>query len=232
MIKVYPSAERHQVDLGWLRSRPSFSFGQYFDPANTAFSVMRVCNHDEIDGGRGFGPHPHSDMEVVTIVLSGQIKHEDNLGNAVVTEAGGVQRMTAGTGIVHAEYNASATEPLNLLQLWFMPRERGLAPSFEAKRYDESKLANAWLPVVAPEGSEQAAKIHQDMTIYMSRLDAGKQLSFEQKAGRSAYLYVIEGQLQVNNSSLANGDTARITDTPRLELAANAPTHLMLIDLP
>ncbi|GIQ68820.1 pirin family protein [Xylanibacillus composti] len=232
MVKVYPSASRQVVDLGWLRSRPSFSFGQYFDPDNTAFSVMRVCNHDEISGGRGFGPHPHSDMEVVTIVLSGQIKHEDNLGNAVVTPAGGVQRMTAGTGIVHAEYNASETEELSLLQLWFMPRERGLAPSFESKHYDPDKLTNALLPVVSSEGSEQVAMIHQDMTIYLSRLEPGKRLGFKQAPGRSAYLYVMEGQLLVNGTGLAEGDTARITDTPALELEASGPSFLMLIDLP
>lgn len=232
MIKVYPSASRHQVDLGWLRSRPSFSFGQYFDPDNTAFSVMRVCNHDEIDAGRGFGPHPHSDMEVVSIVLKGQIKHEDNLGHAVVTPAGGVQRMTAGTGIVHAEYNASETEELSLLQLWFMPRERGLAPSFESKHYDPAKLRNALLPVVAPEGSEQVAMIHQELTIYLSQLDLGKQISFNQAPGRSVYLYVVEGQLQVNNIELDSGDTARITDSPALALEAKAPAFLMLIDLP
>ena len=125
MIRVFPADSRYQADHGWLRSSFSFSFADYYDPHNMSFGVIRVCNDDEIAPGRGFGPHPHSEMEIVTVVLDGSVMHKDNLGNTQMTSAGEVQRMTAGTGIVHAEYNASETEPLSLLQLWFMPQFGG-----------------------------------------------------------------------------------------------------------
>nr|WP_289139007.1 pirin family protein [uncultured Brevibacillus sp.] len=137
-----------------------------------------------------FGPHPHSDMEIVTVVLRGAIKHEDNLGNVEVTSAGEVQRMSAGSGIIHAEYNASETDDLNFLQLWFMPSERGVTPSFETKRYDAQGLQNQLLPVVSPMGGKKIAAIHQDMTIYLSRLEAAKTLSFSQKEDRRTFLFV------------------------------------------
>lgn len=181
MIQIYAAENRYQVNLGWLQSRLSFSFGEYYDPNNTDFGVMRVCNDDVVEPGRGFGAHPHSDMEIVTIVLEGAVQHSDNLGNSEITSAGEVQRMSAGTGIVHAEFNASKTEPTRFLQLWFEPRELGLFPTYETRRYDSEQLRNALLPVVTPEGSEQAAMINQDVTLYLSRLDQGKTLSLSKK---------------------------------------------------
>ncbi|MGG1663775.1 pirin family protein [Brevibacillus sp. NRS-1366] len=232
MIQVYPSNLRYSVDIGWLRSHLSFSFGEYFDENNTGFGVMRVCNDDEVAGGKGFGPHPHSDMEIVTIVLRGQIKHEDNLGNVEVTSAGEVQRMSAGSGIIHAEYNASETEELNFLQLWFMPSERGLTPSFETSRYDAQGMLNRLLPVVSPEGGEQVASIHQDMTIYLSKLEQAKELHFTQEAGRRVFLFVMEGKLSVNDKTLSTRDTARIEEEASLTIAAEEEAFFMLIDLP
>ncbi len=232
MFQVYPSNSRYSVDAGWLRSHLSFSFGEYFDPNNTSFGVMRVCNDDEVAGGKGFGPHPHSDMEVVTIVLDGQVKHEDNLGNVEVISVGEVQRMSAGTGIVHAEYNGSETEGVKFLQLWFMPQERGLTPSFETKRYDQEQLNNALLPVVSRQGSERVASIHQDMTIYLSRLEQGRELSFGQEEGRRVFLFVIEGKLSVNGHELGKRDTARIQDVSELAITALDEAFFMLIDLP
>jgi len=232
MLQLFPAASRSETDLGWLVSRRSFSFGDYFDPANTAFGVMRVCNDDDIAPGRGFGPHPHSDMEIVTVVLSGSIKHEDNLGHTEVTGYGGVQRMTAGTGVVHAEYNASATEPLSLLQLWFMPERRGLAPSFETCAYDTEGLRNALLPVASGTPGERVAKLHQDMTIYLSRLERGGELTFRQAEGRRLFLLAIDGELDVNGTLLRPRDTARIEAEPSLTLTAAADTFFMLIDLP
>ncbi|MFP3390004.1 pirin family protein [Brevibacillus sp. SIMBA_040] len=233
MIQVYPSNLRYSVDLGWLRSHLSFSFGEYFDENNTGFSVMRVCNDDEVAGGKGFGPHPHSDMEIVTVVLRGAIKHEDNLGNVEVTSAGEVQRMSAGSGIIHAEYNASETDDLNFLQLWFMPSERGLTPSFETKRYDAEGLQNQLLPVVSPEGGEKIAAIHQDMTIYLSRLEPATTVSFSQKAGRRTFLFVIEGSLSVNEQAMGTRDSARIEAETSLTItAAEEAAFFMLIDLP
>lgn len=232
MINVYQANERFSVDMGWAKSFPSFSFGAYFDLNNTAFGVMRVCNDDEIHPGKGFGPHPHNDMEVVTIVLEGQIRHEDHLGHRVVTPANGVQRMSAGTGIVHAEYNASDTETLRSLQLWFMPRERGLTPSFESRTFDPNQWMNQLLPVVTPAGSDQAVSINQDMTIYLSQLEQGKRLQFQQERNRLVFLFVLEGQLKVNDTTLNRRDSARIQAIEQLDLNAETNVFFMLIDLP
>lgn len=232
MIKLFKAESRYPVDQEWLSSRFSFSFGEYFDPDNTAFGVMRVCNDDEVAPGKGFGPHPHSDMEIVTLILSGAIRHEDNLGNCEVISAGEVQRMSAGSGIVHAEYNASAAEPLKLLQLWFMPNERGLDPAYETLRYNQERMKNALLPVVDPQGSDETALIHQDMTLYLSRLDKGKELDFEQKEGRRVFMFVIEGRIIVNETVLDSRDTARIEAQSRLHMKAEKDAFLLLIDLP
>jgi len=234
MIQRYPSNSRYLVDLGWLRSGLSFSFGEYFDPENTAFGVMRVCNDDQVAGGKGFGPHPHSDMEIVTVVLRGQVKHEDNLGNVAITAEGQVQRMSAGSGIIHAEYNASETEELHFLQLWFMPLERGGKPSFETCSYDCTRMVNQLLPVASSTGGEQIASINQDMTVYLCRLEAGKELVFTQEAGRRVFLFVIEGKLQVNEHLLRTRDTARIQAENLLQLATDPGeyAYFMLIDLP
>ncbi|MGO4545251.1 pirin family protein [Paenibacillus sp. 2TAB23] len=232
MIDVFPAAERHSADLGWLRSQPSFSFGGYNDPNRTGFSVMRVCNDDYLAPGKGFGAHPHSDMEIVSIVLDGFIRHEDNLGNSVVSSFGEVQRMSAGTGVIHTEFNASEETELRLLQLWFMPAERGLAPSYEASSFDPNKLHNALLPVVSGQGAEQIASIGQDMTIYLSKLEQGKQLSYTVEPGRKQFIYVIEGLLQVNDKQLETGDTAQAAALNELAFQADSPSFFMLIDLP
>lgn len=233
MINVFPAAERYSADLGWLRSHLSFSFGEYYDPNRTGFSVMRVCNDDYLAPGRGFGAHPHSDMEIVSIVLNGQIRHEDNLGNSVVSSFGEVQRMSAGSGVIHTEFNASAEEELRLLQLWFMPEERGVTPTYEASRFDTAKLHNALLPVVSDKSSEQVAWIGQNMTIYLSKLEQGKQLSYVPgSADRKLFLYIIEGRLHAHGETLAAGDTAHIEQVNGLELTAAEPAFFMLIDLP
>jgi redox-sensitive bicupin YhaK (pirin superfamily) len=232
MIQVFPAEGRFKVDQDWMRSRLSFSFGSYFDSNNTSFGVMRVCNDDEVDPGKGFGAHPHSDMEIVTVVLEGAIRHEDSLGNSEVAKVGELQRMTAGSGTVHAEYNASDVEPMRILQLWFMPKERGLEPSYETSRYDMDKLNNSLLPIVDPQGSDSTAKVHQDLTIYLSKLEAGKELDFEQNEGRRIFLFVIEGNINVNETQLGKRDTARIESLSRLKISAQADAFLMLIDLP
>jgi redox-sensitive bicupin YhaK (pirin superfamily) len=231
-MQLFPADSRPLAQMEWANSRPSFSFGGYFNPDNTRFGVMRVCNDDEIAAGKGFGPHPHSDMEIVTVVLSGAIRHQDNLGNDAVTSAGEVQRMTAGTGVIHAEYNASNTEPLQSLQLWFMPSERGLTPSFESIAYDAEGMMNTLLPIVSREGSPKVASIHQDMTIYMSRLGADKELLFRQGPGRRVFLFVIEGKLSVNGHTMERRDTARMEAEPKVALRALEAAWFMLIDLP
>ncbi|SDN39943.1 hypothetical protein SAMN04487897_102781 [Paenibacillus sp. yr247] len=232
MIQVFPAHTRNMTDLGWLKSYKNFSFGDYFDENNVGFGVMRVCNYDEIAAGRGFGPHPHSDMEIVSIVLSGAIKHEDSLGHVAITASNGVQRMSAGSGVIHAEYNASETEPMSLFQLWFMPAKRGFAPSFENVTYEREAMINKLLPVVTPEGGEHIAKIHQDMSIYLSKLDAGKELVFNQGENRRIFLMVISGKCSANDAVLESKDSARMEAEQTLAIRAIEDTHFMLIDLP
>lgn len=237
MIRVYPAASRHSFDHGWLRGSFSFSFGDYYDPDNTAFGPMRVGNDDTIAPGRGFGAHPHSDMEIVSIVLKGQLRHEDSLGNVAVTSYGEVQRMSAGTGVIHTEHNPSATEEVNLLQLWFMPERKGLSPSYETTRFDAESLYGQLVPVASHDNSEHVAKLHQDMTIYLGKMKpGGGSIRFTQPSGRRVYVFAIEGSVQINGSTtLERRDAARMTDEPELQLQhgrGSGESFLMLIDMP
>lgn len=233
MIKVYPGKERYSADHGWLKTAHSFSFADYYDPSNMEFGALRVLNDDYIAPSRGFGEHPHREMEIVTIVLKGYLQHKDSSGGTAVTTFGGVQRMSAGTGVSHSEMNPSAVEEVNLLQLWFTPGEKGLKPSYEQTNFDVDQLRNQLLPVVSKQpATGNVALIHQDMTIYLSNLDEGKELTFTQEAGRRIFLFVIEGDVTVNDAELNRRDSARITGTPVLKIAAASSSQFMLIDLP
>ncbi|CAM4454633.1 pirin family protein [Paenibacillus tarimensis] len=232
MINIYPEASRFRTDLDWLTSRASFSFGEHYDPDNTEFGPLRVFNDDIIGAGRGFGAHPHREMEIVSVVLRGQLKHEDSTGRKAITGFGGVQRMSAGTGIIHSEVNP-ADEECHILQIWMTPSESGLTPSYETSSFDPEAMKGRLLPIVARGGGEGISDIHQDLTMYLSRLDAGKSLEFRQDAGRRVYLFIIEGSLSVNGSALQIGDAARITEEPELTLeTAGEQAFFMLIDLP
>jgi len=232
MIAVHPAESRFKADHGWLTSYHSFSFADYYDPENMQFGPLRVLNDDFVAGHRGFASHPHREMEIVSIVLEGKLKHQDSTGETAVTGFGEVQRMSAGTGVRHSEMNP-ADRPVNLLQLWFLPDTSGLAPSYEARPYDVSKLDNALLPVVSKTPGLGSVSIHQDLTIYLSRLEAGKELHFAQAAGRRIYLFAVEGALALNGATeVKRRDDARITETPELAIRADADSLFMLIDLP
>lgn len=233
MIQVYPAESAHRFDHGWLRGSHIFSFGEYYDPDNTAFGPMRVCNDDTIFPGRGFGAHPHSDMEIVSIILSGVLRHEDNLGNVAESTFGGIQRMSAGTGVIHTEHNPSQDEPVRLLQLWFMPAVRGKEPSYRAGKFPAERLDGALLPVVTSDGGQgSAVDIGQDLTIYLGRLHAGQSEIFRQRPDRRIFVYVIEGTLSAGEARLRYGDSARISGEEQLRLEAEEPAFIMLIDLP
>jgi quercetin 2,3-dioxygenase len=233
MIEVHPAESRFSSDHGWLQSKFSFSFAEYYDPNNMSFGPMRVLNDDIIQPQTGFGAHPHREMEIVTLVLRGELKHSDSEGNTEILRPGEIQRMTAGTGIVHAEVNPSATEELHLLQMWFEPNVRRLPPSYEQVAYDRTRMKNHWLPIVSNRRLEQTAYIHQDMTIYLSELDPGKNLSFSQEKGRRIFLFVIEGEVLLNGETrLKRRDAARITDLSTLDIESESASYLMLIDLP
>ncbi len=233
MFKLYKAEDRYNADHGWLNSHFSFSFAEYYDPNNLQFGSMRVLNDDIVQPLRGFGAHPHREMEIVSIVLKGQLKHEDSTGETAITTFGGIQRMSAGTGVIHSEVNPSSTEEVNFLQLWFLPEKNGLKPSYERTEFDTNRLKNQLLPVVSKQRREQTAYIHQDLTIYLSDLDKGKEISFQQEQGRRIFFFVIEGEVTINGEwTLSKRDSARITELPELKIAANADARFMLIDLP
>lgn len=242
MIKVYPAESRYTANHGWLISNFSFSFAEYYDRNNVNFGPMRVLNDDIVHPRRGFGAHPHQEMEIVSIVLKGYLKHEDSTGHAATTTFGGVQRMSAGTGVIHSEVNPSETEEVNFLQMWFLPDTQGLPPSYEQTNFEINKMKNELLPVVAKNpSSKDVAHINQDLTIYLSELEEGKEIDFTQGEGRRIFLFVLEGELQVKGSgngeageetTLVKRDSARITDTPAIHLSTTAGAQFMLIDLP
>ncbi|MGH9793384.1 MAG: pirin family protein, partial [Candidatus Acidiferrales bacterium] len=214
----------------------------YYDPKNMQWGALRVFNDDVIQPGQGFGMHPHRDMEIVTYVLEGALEHRDSLGNTGVIRPGEVQVMRAGTGIVHSEYNHSKKEPLRLLQLWILPRTKGLAPRWEQQRFSPADRAGKLLPVVSPgsgngkrDGSAAipgTMQIDQDATIYLSALAAGQQAAHASAAGRKAYLFVTDGQIEVNGSTVAAGDQARIANEPKLAITAQKGAEFILLDLP
>lgn len=194
---------------------------------------MRVLNDDSIAPKRGFGAHPHSDMEVVSIVLTGSLRHQDNLGNVGVTSWGQIQRMTAGNGIIHTEYSDSDSETLNLLQMWFVPDQAGLEPSYEISAFDVDALGQAWVPVVSKTGAAGVAKIHQDMTIYLTELAAGEARDYDALPGRRTFVFMIHGSASLNGEiQLDERDEARIEDVTDLSFRAVQPARIMLIDLP
>lgn len=242
MITVIPSQDRYFADHGWLQTRWHFSFSDYYDPQNMQWGALRVFNDDVIQPGQGFGMHPHRDMEIVTYVLEGALEHRDSLGNTGVIHPGEVQVMRAGTGIVHSEYNHSKKEPLHLLQLWILPRTKGLAPRWEQQGFSREERLGKLLPVVsAGSGNGKGAgsvaipgtmQIDQDATIYLSALAAGQQAAHAGATGRKAYLFVMAGEVQVNGSAIAAGDQARIADEPKLEIVGQKDAELILLDLP
>jgi redox-sensitive bicupin YhaK (pirin superfamily) len=233
MIQVYPAQSRFTADHGWLKSNFSFSFAEFYDPANVQFGCMRVLNDDWVAANKGFGAHPHREMEIVSIVLSGELLHQDNMGHQAVTTWGGIQRMSAGTGVVHAELNPSPTEPVTFLQMWFHPETQGIDPSYEQTTFDLARLKNVLLPVVSKGSTDsEVADIHQELTIYLSELDAGKALTFNQQAPRDkAFVFVLKGSIEVNGTVLQTRDSARITDTPDLTFQASEDAQFMLIDM-
>lgn len=232
MVRVIKSAERFHFENDWLSTYWHFSFDHYYDPDNTGFGTLRVFNDDTIQPGRGFLEHGHREMEILTYVLEGELEHRDNQGNRGVIRPGEVQRMSAGTGIRHAEFNASKHKSLHLLQLWIEPNQLGLKPSWEQRRFTPEQRQGRLLPVASGQGIDNALLLHQDVTVYVSALVPDQGVARELKAGRRAYLFVIRGALALNGAPLAPGDQARITEETQLELRAAEPSELILLDLP
>lgn len=231
-MQIIKAKDRFHIESDWLSAYWLFSFDRYYDPSNMNFGPLRVFNHDTIAGGGGFPTHSHREMEIVTYVLSGKLAHKDSTGGIGFINAGEVQRMSAGTAIAHSEFNASETDPTRLLQIWVLPERAGLKPSYEQKQFTAEERTGVLLPIASGQDVPGGVKIHQDTTFYVSRLKSGDQIAHELKAGRRAFLYVIEGEVAVNGEALGTGDQARITEAGKLELTASAESEIILIDLP
>lgn len=232
MIQKIAANDRYHIESNWLSAYWLFSFDRYYDPNNMAFGPLRVFNHDTIQGGSGFPTHSHREMEIVTYVLQGQLAHKDSTGGVGFINPGEVQRMTAGTGIAHSEFNASETEATKLLQLWVIPEREGLTPSYEQKQFSLAQRTGKLLPIASGRDLPETVKIHQDATFYVSRLNAGDAVTHELNEKRRAFLYVIEGEIRLNGEVFKAGDQARSTSESQLALAATNNGEIILIDLP
>ena len=234
MIRLRPGSERGQTTLDWLDSRHSFSFDRYYDPRNMGFRHLRVLNEDRVQPGRGFGRHPHRDMEIVTYILEGALEHSDSLGNGSIIRPGEVQRMSAGAGITHSEYNPSATEPVHLLQIWILPETLSLPPSYEQKTIPLEESKGALRLVAAPDGRGGAVTLHQDVQLYVARLGGGEQVIHRLLPGRHAWVQVARGSVTLNGLGMEAGDGAAVSQEEELTLQASDQhplAEILLFDL-
>jgi redox-sensitive bicupin YhaK (pirin superfamily) len=233
MLQVARSNERYHLENEWLSAYWHFSFDHYYDPKNMEFGPLRVFNNDTIQPAKGFPMHPHRDMEIVTYVINGTLEHSDSTGGNGYIRAGEVQRMSAGKGVFHSEYNASPDEPVELLQMWVRPQKMGVVPSYEQKRFSVDDRRNKLLAIADGRGDPNGAVyIGQDVTFFVSHLDAGQQVRHGLEDGRRAYLFVIDGTLSLNGETLGKGDSVKITGEKALELASEEGAEALLIDLP
>jgi len=231
MIQIRKAEERGYADHGWLKARHTFSFAGYHDPNHMGFRSLRVMNEDRIEPGQGFGTHPHDDMEIVTYVLEGALEHKDSMGNGEVLTPGEFQRMSAGTGITHSEFNPSQTEPVHGYQIWLLPEKKGIEPSYEQKRFDEAGTTNQLRLVASPDAAEDSLRINQDARIYLAKLDDGRHVVHELPPSRHAWIQVLRGALSVNGATLTTSDGAFTSDEGQLRITGTSQSELMLFDL-
>ncbi|MBI4820897.1 MAG: pirin family protein [Deltaproteobacteria bacterium] len=231
MLKLRPANQRGHADHGWLDTHHTFSFADYYDPNHVGFRALRVMNEDRVAPGRGFGPHPHRDMEIVSYVVAGALSHKDSMGNGSVITPGDVQRMTAGTGVVHSEQNASRAEPVHFLQIWLIPNERGLTPSYEQRRFEDADKRGKLRLVASPDGAEGSVKIHAEARIYAAILDEGVTTELPLASGRHAYVQLVRGRLSLAGYSLAAGDGAALSDESVVKLTGIERAEVLVFDL-
>jgi redox-sensitive bicupin YhaK (pirin superfamily) len=232
MIAVRKSSERGHANHGWLDSHHTFSFADYYDPEHMGVSVLRVINEDRVEPGAGFPTHGHRDMEIVSYVLEGALEHKDSMGNGSVIRPGDVQRMSAGTGVRHSEYNASDKEQVHFLQIWILPNTQGIKPGYEQKRFEPTELAGRLRIVASPDGRDGSVTVHQDASLYATKLVNGARVSHTLAPGRTAYVHVARGEVSVNGERLRAGDGARIEDEAQLTLADGRAAEVLVFDLP
>jgi len=231
MIRIRKSAERGHFDHGWLDTHHTFSFGDYYDSANMGFRSLRVINDDRVEPGQGFGMHGHRDMEIVTYVLEGALAHKDSLGNGSIIRAGELQRMTAGTGVRHSEFNPSDKEWVHLYQIWLLPGRNGLKPSYEELALDEAEKRGRFRLVASPDGADGSLTIHQDARLYLASLLPGEETAHPIAPGRAAWLQVLRGSVDVLSNDLAAGAGVAITDENAVAVRATVPSEVLLFDL-
>ncbi len=231
MITIRKSEERGHFSHGWLDTFHTFSFDQYYDPAHMHFRALRVINEDRVAPAQGFPTHSHRDMEIITYILSGALEHRDSMGSGSVIRPGDVQRMSAGTGVSHSEFNPSDTESTHLLQIWILPKARGLAPSYEEKSFSEDERRGRLRLVASEDGRDASVTIHQDARLYAAILDAGASVQHTLGANRYAWLQVAGGAISLNEMELEQGDGAAVKDETDLKIVAQEPAELLLFDL-
>ncbi|MCB1575000.1 MAG: pirin family protein [Xanthomonadales bacterium] len=232
MLQIRKSEDRGTAEHGWLSSRHSFSFAGYHDPAHMGFGPLRVINEDRVQPGQGFGTHAHQDMEIISYVLDGALEHKDSMGTGSVIRYGDVQRMSAGTGVQHSEFNHSTSEPVHFLQIWIIPQRRGIAPSYEEKHFSaESKRGRLCL-IASNDGREGSVRVHQDVAIFASIMDGGDRVQHALEPGRIAYLHLIRGTLSANGVALKGGDALKISDEKTVEVDGANDAEFLLFDLP
>jgi redox-sensitive bicupin YhaK (pirin superfamily) len=231
MMKTRKAQERGHANHGWLDTYHTFSFADYFDPAQMGFRALRVINEDRVAPGMGFGMHGHRDMEIITYVLEGALEHKDSMGNGEVLRPGEFQRMSAGTGIRHSEFNPSGTEPVHLYQIWLLPDRAGVRPSYEQKAFPEEEKRGRLRLVASPDGADGSLRIHQDARVYLSTLHPGESVSHDLYPGRHAWLQVLRGKVSVNGTALDTSDGLAVSDESRLSIVGEQAAEIMLFDL-
>ncbi len=231
MIQIRKANERGHANHGWLDTYHTFSFGSYRDPQHMGFRSLRVMNEDFVQPGQGFGTHPHHDMEIVTYVLEGALEHKDSMGNGEVLRASEFQRMSAGTGITHSEFNPSDSEPVHLYQIWLLPDRKGIKPSYEQKRFPEDGRNNRLQLVASWNAVDGSLLIHQDARVFLGNVDSEAKIEYELEAGRHAWLQVLRGSITLNGNELDTSDGAAVSDEAVIEVLAVTDAEVMLFDM-
>lgn len=231
MIQVRKANERGTAGMGWLNSKHTFSFGHYYDPEHMGFATLRVINEDRVQPGKGFAPHAHENMEIVSYVIHGALEHKDSMGNGSVIRPGDVQRMTAGTGVEHSEFNHSDDEPVHFLQIWILPDTDGLPPGYEEKNFTAEQKRDRLRLVASRDGRDESLTIHQDVDLYASLLAAGSELTHVLRANRSGWIQLVRGKLRIGDETLAAGDGAAVKDVETLRMTAAEDAELLLFDM-
>jgi redox-sensitive bicupin YhaK (pirin superfamily) len=232
MNNIRRSEERGFADHGWLKSFHTFSFADYFDPEHVEFGPLRVINEDRVQAGAGFGTHAHRDMEIISYVLSGELAHKDSMGNGSTIRPGDVQRMSAGTGVQHSEFNPSPSEPAHFLQIWIQPAKRGIKPSYEEKRFAAEEKRGKLRLIVSPDAADGSLLIHQDARLYAGLFSDAEQATLRVEQGRRIYVHVARGVVSANGQRLQAGDALKITDTTSLHLNGGHEAEVLVFDLP